>query len=394
MDVNARKGLPLHEVINMVLGNCSLQVQGFDVAIPYIAGAPGGGKTASIQNLATSNGFGLISSHFALKPLEETGGIPQFERIMIDGKEVLSTEWSFPDIMKCLYLESDRVKKNADPNSPHKPMVIWLLDDIHLCSAVHMALLYELLTERKLREYHLPDNVAIVLAGNHGSNKAGAKNMFSAVINRIMLMPVHTSFIGWRDNFAIPYGVHPAVVSFLKNTEYNAFFHEDEQVETPWCSPRSWTRFSTILKANEQWDPNFTSDKCLYLAEGHVSKDAASRFLRYYDIFMKFDMDNILKNVDSYTLPSGQADIYALAFALTSYYVGDENRKQLMTPVAKLIIKFAESHKEMAIMILKEIINIQKILKQTDHFTILAAEIDKIKPNLTTELIDEAFNVI
>ena len=393
MDVST-KGRPLHEVVGMVLGNCSLQVQGYDVAIPYVAGAPGGGKTASIQGLAESNGFGLVSSHFALKPLEETGGIPQFEKITVDGKEITATEWSFPDIMKVLYLESEKVKQNANPNSNHTPMVIWLLDDIHLCSPVHMALLYELLTERKLREYHLPDNVAIVLAGNHGSNKAGAKNMFSAVINRIVLMPVYTSFTGWRDNFAIPYGVHPAIVSFLKNQEYQAFFHEEEQVETPWCSPRSWTRFSTMLKANESWDPDFSSDKCLYLAEGHVGKDAASRFLRYYDIFMKFDMANILRNVDTYELPQNQADVYALAFALTSYYVGDENRKQFMNAVAKLIIKFTESHKEMAIMILKEIINIQKILKQSDHFTLLASEIDGIVPDLTGKLIDEAFNVI
>jgi len=107
---DSQNGKALHEVMNEVLWNCGLQVNGIDVGIPFICGAPGGGKTASIHYLSNQYNFGIVSTHLALKPIEETGGIPQFDTIMINGKPVLGTIWSFPDIMKVLYEVSEKRK--------------------------------------------------------------------------------------------------------------------------------------------------------------------------------------------------------------------------------------------------------------------------------------------
>lgn len=43
--------------------------------------------------------MGLHLTHLHLNP-EETGGIPQFNKIMVDGEEQLGTVWSFPDIFE------------------------------------------------------------------------------------------------------------------------------------------------------------------------------------------------------------------------------------------------------------------------------------------------------
>ena len=142
------KSKPITEVIKLIEANVYLQISRVDVAIPYMVGAPGGGKTASIKAMCTKNNWELLSTHFALKPLEETGGIPQFNKIVVNGEEQLGTVWSFPDIFGKLYELAS--KSN---------LVVWNLDDSHLLGPVHQAQMYELLTERSLRGYHLPDNV-------------------------------------------------------------------------------------------------------------------------------------------------------------------------------------------------------------------------------------------
>jgi len=116
-----------------------------------------------------------------------------------------------------------------------------------------MGLLYELFTERTLRGYQIPKNCAMMMAGN-ASSKSGAKSMFSAIINRCVMMPVYTDFDGWKTNFALreDVKVHAAVVSFLGNSQYQKFFHEEEQVDVAWGSPRSWTRFANEIKSREE----------------------------------------------------------------------------------------------------------------------------------------------
>lgn len=375
----------LHEVINEVLWNCHLQVQGIDVGIPFICGAPGGGKTASIHYLSKEYGFGVISTHLALKPIEETGGIPQFDTIMINGKPVLGTIWSFPDIMKILYEVSEQKKDS---------MLIWLLDDAHLLSSIHMALLYELFTERSIRSYKIPNNCAMVMAGNT-SSKSGAKSMFSAIINRCVLMPVYTDFDSWKVNFALKEEtrVHPAFVSFLGNTQYRKFFHEEEQVDVAWGSPRSWTRFANEVKSREEFYKKIIdTDTCLYLGTGYVGKEGASEFTTYYKIYSEFDIENILANYKTYKLPTDPVKTYALAYALTTNYIGRSDRDRFLPNISHLIGLFMKEASELSIMIIKEIRQFEKANKKNILQKIIM-QLQKTEPDLTRTILKEVVDI-
>lgn len=372
---------PLHEVINLVVENCYLQVSNVDVGTPFICGAPGGGKTASLQYLSKQFGFNVLSTHLALKPLEETGGIPQFERITINGQDLLGTIWSFPDIMKILYELSETTDK----------IVVWLLDDSHLLSSVHMALLYELLTEKTLRSYKIPKNCAIVMAGNN-SHKSGAKTMFSAIVNRCILMPVHTDFNGWKNNFALrdDVKVHPGVISFLSNAQYQKFFHEEEQVDTAWGSPRSWTRFANEIFARETWYKKvLDSDVCLYLGTGYVGKDGASEFTTYYKIYSEFDIDNILVNASTFSIPDDGVKKYALAYALTVNYIGRDDRNKYLTNMAHIISLYMKDAPELAIMIIKEMGQLEKSLKKKNILNNILLQIQKTDAELSRNVLKD-----
>jgi hypothetical protein len=376
----------LHEVINEVLWNCHLQTQGIDVGVPFITGAPGGGKTASIHYLSKEYGFGVVSTHIALKPIEETGGIPQFDTIMINGKPVLGTIWSFPDIMKTLY-EMAEQKKDS--------IIVWLLDDAHLMSPIHMGLLYELFTERSLRNYRIPNNCAMVMAGNT-SSKSGAKSLFSAIINRCVMMPVYTDFNGWKNNFALKEEnkIHPAFVSFLGNLQYQKFFHEEEQVDVAWGSPRSWTRFSNEVKSREEYYKKIIStDTCLYIGSGYVGKEGASEFATYYKIYSEFDIDNILTDYKNYQLPTDSVKTYALAYALTTNYIGRSDRDKFLPNISHLIGLFMKEASELSIMIIKEIRQFEKVANKKNILNKIIVQLQKTEPDLTRSVLKEIVDI-
>lgn len=380
----------LHEVVMAIYPNILSQISGEDISIPYIQGAPGGGKTASIKALAEKFDSEFMSTHFPLKMLEELGGIPDFVECQIGGEKRKATEWSFPEIIRDLYKKSDKVKvqtkggvlvhhkKSGRLHSAYpecnedeiavevrndesltitkvkgdkKPrFVVWLLDDMHLCSTIHMQMLYEILTERKVRDYVLPDNVAIILAGNT-SQKAGAKTTFSAIVNRCAMLPVVTSFDYWKTEFAIPHGVHPAIVAFIGNESYRKYFHEEEEVDKPWSSPRSLTRFSNFLTQMEKafGGNKIPTDDLLYYATSHIGIEAASEFVKFYSVFTSFDTEKMFNNIDFFLKEIknlNPVEGYALAYALLNQFFSVDSKTRQKNGYYKKLADIITSAKE------------------------------------------------
>lgn len=372
--------ISLSQAIKLAVENCYLQIQGFDVGIPFIRGAPGGGKTASIHALSNEYNFGVLSCHLALKPIEETGGIPQFEQIVIDGQNLLGTVWSFPDILKKLYEISSQ-----------KEMVIWLLDDSHLLSPIHMALLYELFTERTLRGYKIPKNCSIIMAGNT-SSKAGAKSLFSAIVNRVIFMPVFTDFNDWKRNYAIKSeeNIHPSVLSFLSNSKFSRFFHEEEKIDEPWGSPRSWTRFGRELLIREHWNKGqIPTDICLYLASGYVGKEAGSEFSIYYKLYSEYDIQKILQNYKEFEVPEDLTKKYAIIYSLLTFYMSPQFNSKLLPNIAHITAKITKDNPELMIIMIKDLEAYEKINKKKSSLVNnLLINLQKIGFNIESILKD------
>lgn len=405
-----KQAMPLQTVIEELLAfNCVLQTSGDDfslrrggVAIPHLGSQPGAGKTSVLSQFFLKINWGLITVHLAMKPLEELGGIPEFKDIEIGGQKYPGTVWSLPDLIGQLYQLA---------NTPNMNGVVLCFDDIHLCGSIYLGLMQEFFTERTMRGYKIPDNVAIVLMGNT-SNKAGAKILSSAITNRCCMMPVVADFENWRKNFALGtsneaaklsfdveklrdlakqiYRVHPAIVSFLGRDSYGKFFHEEEQVESPWGSPRSWSRFSNWITAYELVHGRTIPEHfCLYLGSGHVGKEGASEFVKYYKIFTKFDLPGILSDADRYTLPDSPVDQYALAYAITGFYCDHKQRKDIVPDFSKIVLKYFDNYPDLALMIVREILDTEKITKKKNLYMDLTMDLNRLRPGVTHQLLSD-----
>jgi hypothetical protein len=379
---------PLRDALRFLFGNAYLQIkQPKSVAIPFLRGKPGAGKTYSITETCNKSGWGFLSTHFAVKPIEETGGIPQFKPIKINDKEAIGTVWSIPDIIVTLY----------DLCSKHE-YNIWLLDDSHLLSPMHMTLMYELLTERSIRGYKLPDNLALCLAGNT-SNKAGAKTLFSAIVNRVIFIDIYTPFNHWKEDFAVPNNINPTVVSFLQYETNSRYFHEEEKTDKPWGSPRSWTNLANMIDGLLSLKYELTSQDILYLAQGHIG-DGASEFTTYWEIYSKFNFGQILNQVNSNQFNISKLsgyEQYVLTMGLTKYYINkvcsktDNNnlqqspKKYYHNTFAKFLIMLLNEYEDLSLLSLRECWIHEKELKKRFMQTLFDEifKLDKqVVPNL------------
>lgn len=317
----------IKEATKYFIANANLQIEGKDMAIPYIVGAPGIGKTRFLEYEAKRLGFGFVSFHFSLIPIEEIGGLPIFKEIDNNSNKISGTEWSLPDIMTKIY----------EMANTHKKVIIFL-DDFHMSSPAHLALGYEMFTEKKLRSYTFPANTAFLLAGND-TMKSGAKQMFGAIVNRLAIYKVIPEFEQWMGEYAIPHRINPKIISFLNNKVNASYFLGEECTNEPWPSPRSWSRLSEILNMMEEYIPNLNPREVLYNAYGHVGNKASAEFGIYYDIYSKTNIGEVFDEKKKIEIPKNNTDMYIYGMAASNEYVNriiDLKSKSEILPVSKI----------------------------------------------------------
>lgn len=375
---------PLEACINdFVLANCVLQctpevIEKGGVSIPLLLSKPGAGKTSICQQKVSPLNWGMLTIQPALKPIEEYGGIPKFKTT----NKVLGTVWSIPEVLVELHRLSDI----------HE-LIIFFWDDIHLCGPEHLALMQECFTERSIRGYKLPSNVAILLAGNP-SHKAGFRSLSSAIINRCVRLPVCSRFEDWKKNFAIQNNIHSSIISFLGHTMYTKYFHEEEQVDDPWASPRQWTRLSNFLCSyEEQTDKLMPTNQMLFYATGHIGKEAASQYMRYYEIFMKFDMKYVFDNSKTFLTPADELDRYIFVFAALNYITNKYNKKTqdvLNDQIVDIVSVLLNTDESLGLLLLKELMMVDsKSIKTKIKIPVIVDALEMLNPGLIKTILDD-----
>jgi len=361
IDTNGYRSIK--EVLPLVQAACSLQINGNrDVAIPYLQGLPGLGKTAMVYDLVENKmNSNLLHCHFALLPLEDLSGIPQFKKIDPDtskmfgmSEDVVGTVWSLPALLTQI----------LDLSKNGKPTVIFL-DDFHLCSPAHLELMFELFTEWSLRGFKLPDHTAFILAGND-SAKSGAKVQNSAICNRVTRYPVKIDFDAWRE-FAVKNGVNRKITAFLSKDTYRKHIQEPEIVNEQFGSARSWTRLSYILNPLEEFmSGELSTSDLLYVSRGHVGPDASSKFASFYKLFNAVNAKELFEG-GKVEVPREMDKLYIFMMAVcsefTDCFVAQYVTKDKKFPVdeyyrvmGKILISIGRNNKDMALVGIKELL--------------------------------------
>ncbi len=265
--------------ITIIKSNVTGQLTNKLISPLCIAGSPGTAKSTTVALIAAELGMNLVTcsgptlSHEALSGLPDTVDASQFVANSIDGSTPSATQWSIPEIM------AHTITAAAD-----KPTIL-LIDDFHMVSPHLQSYFYSLLLERRLGNFRLSDNTAVILTMND-SDLAGFNGINSAVRNRMSILKVDFNFEHWFANYGNQ--LHYLVASFLKAKPH--YTQEDETTGIlGYATPRAWTAIAAELSLHE--DP---ISFAYAVAHMQVSTAAAQAFQAHVAYIQAIDFTKLV----------------------------------------------------------------------------------------------------
>lgn len=218
----------------------------------FLHGSPGIGKSDIIRQIGEDLGRPVIDIRLLLMSEIDLRGMPYLN------KETNEMVWAPP---VCIPLHED---SNA----------IIFFDELTQAPPSLQAAALQLILDRQIGEFKLPEGVSMVAAGNRASDKTGAKPLIKALANRFLHINVESKFNDWQT-YAINAGVHPDVVGFLSHKPHYLNNFDPSSPDNSFATPRSWVFFvSDILK-----DKNFPEDLLRDAISGSVGEALSIEFM-------------------------------------------------------------------------------------------------------------------
>jgi hypothetical protein len=252
----------------------------------FVWSGPGAGKSSVISQVAAALNLQLRDVRALLLDPVDLRGLPFLGS---DGR----SKWATPDFL------------------PQDGEGILFLDELNAAPAMVQASCYQLVLDRKLVEYTLPDGWSIVAAGNRDSDRAVTTRMPTPLRNRFVHLDFEVDLQEWSE-WAIQAGIRPEVIAFLRfRPALLAAFDKDA---TAFPSPRSWEFVSRILDALDSASNEAIEHE---LIAGAVGMGPATEFTGFLRMFRELpDIDAILMSPHQASVPDEPSAQFAVASAL------------------------------------------------------------------------------
>jgi len=259
-----------------------------------LLGAPGCGKSSVVEQWANSRGFNLVT-----RMLSQTQpGDLSIPSIREGSKGVL--HWNIADWL--VELPKDRP-------------TIFFFDELTSATIEVRTQIYQLLLNRQLGGYKLPDDSYIIAAGNRASDNASAFELDTALADRLNIFVIEADPKQWLD-WAVNNNIHPAVLTYI-NTRPDMLMDEDNFEHVCRRSARSWHKVSDILHVVN--DP----EKVKILIQGIIGLDNTAEFIQTLREVrelpdLKMLMNCPVERLGEYA-PQSVTGLWGLAYALNAF---------------------------------------------------------------------------
>lgn len=248
----------------------------------FVWGPPGVGKSDSVRQAAAALGVQLIDFRAALRDAVDIMGLP--------GARDGVTFYNLP------------------AGLPVTGSGILFLDEINSAPAQTQAALYQLVLDRRVGDYALPDGWQIVAAGNRMTDRGVVHRMPDPLIDRFVHVDYEPDLSDWC-NWALSSGIRAEVVAFLRFRPALLHSHDTSRACHAFATPRGWADVSLIVGLSSVIEGE--------LVRGRVGDAAAGEFLAFLSLYRNMVLpDAILLNPLAADVPTNPSILYALAEAL------------------------------------------------------------------------------
>jgi len=228
----------------------------------FLWGAPGIGKSELVAQITEDLGGKLYDLRLALMDPSDLKGVLYYNPTRGDAT------WSAPPDLP--------TKEEA----AQYPVVVLFLDEMNSAAPATQAAAYQLVLNRRVGTYELPDNCVIVAAGNRESDRGVTYRMPAPLANRFVHLTLRPDYDTWFQ-WAIQNSVHKDVVGYITGNKVDLFNFDPKAGNAAFATPRSWTFVSELL------DEEMSDNELMDLVSGTVGEGVALKFAAHRKVASK-----------------------------------------------------------------------------------------------------------
>ena len=266
-----------------------------------IWGPPGVGKSQLVAQVAAGHTAPMLDIRLSQMEPSDLRGIPF--------RTADTVEWAVPAMLP-----------DATRHGPHG---VLFLDEITAAAPTVSAAAYQLILDRRLGHYQVPDGWAIFAAGNRQGDRGVSYVMPAPLANRFAHFEVEVHLDDWVT-WAYGQGIDERVIGFLRLRPELLFEFDAEHNPSAFPTPRSWEFAHRALRKFES-DPGVLAE-ALQACVGPAAGMQLHAFVEHAAELP--DLDEILAGREM-AVPESVDLQYAVAAALVGRVVRAKSESDL-----------------------------------------------------------------
>jgi hypothetical protein len=269
-------------------------------------------------------------------------GIPWVEKTVYDDESVsASSRWATPDFLP-----------NAERDGEHG---VFFLDEINSAPPSCQAAAYQIVLNRRLGDYVLPEGWRVVCAGNRVGDGSVAYRMPKALANRMIHVEVEADFLGWKA-WAYESGrIDEWVLGFLNQSPQYLSSFDPKKDDMAFATPRSWEFVSRILQ-DEVLVAAGDEEAQSAMISGAVGEGTAVEFTAFCKHAASLpDLDAVMRG-DDLEVPEDPGARYAAVTSLVARIATKEGSKKCPTMIDNAMRYCDRMDMEFAVLFVKDLV--------------------------------------
>ena len=250
----------------------------------FLIGAPGIGKTAIMEQIASEMDIAIVSYSMTHHTRQSAIGLPYLAEKEYAGRKCTVSEYTVSEIIASIYEVMEKSGKKEG---------ILFLDEINCVSETLAPSMLLFLQYKRFGNEQVPQGWVVVTAGNPPQFNKSVKEYDVVTLDRLKYMAVEENYQVWKQ-YASTANIHPAVLAYLDINQDHFYVIKSTVNGKQYVTARGWEDLSTALRGYER--NNIPVNSSLVM-EYITVPEIARKFSVYYDLFKKYRTDYDIPNI-------------------------------------------------------------------------------------------------
>ena len=200
----------------------------------FLIGAPGIGKTAIMEQIASELGIGLVSYSMTHHTRQSALGLPKIVHEEFEGFEYDASEYTMSEIIASLYsyMRDTGLRRG-----------ILFLDEINCVSETLYPSMLQFLQFKTFGKHSVPADWIVVCAGNPPEYNRSVHEFDIVTLDRLRKIDIEPEYAAWKA-YAQETGMHPAISTYLEVKRDDFYNVETKPGQKVFVTARGWSDLS------------------------------------------------------------------------------------------------------------------------------------------------------